>query len=458
MLSHVSLTLALVTTLSDDAIERGERAIVRTDVPLDAALLAPLTREVDRVWPIVSELFQLETRRAKELADQTLTVHLYREVDAYEEVEQRLTKGAYRESWAFSSFSTRESYVVIQPTIPDVMLRSVGLPDETLRLAVHEAAHAASYHQVPSFAYFPDWLAEGMAIQVEREVMAGRARIEDRMEIPHISHAALLLKRMAAAGRLPEIERIVNDELADYSRSERYAIWGGLFELLRGKRFARSHDGFLSDVRDLSGRDGDRERIARALEKRLGRARWNGLDKAFRGYVDALRPAWDETFRTLMVRGTSWTQLARSSKNAICWRTEPVDADGYRVRGRIEILPVPTDSDVIPQMNLLLGRSAGGFVSVAMRGGAGVTVLRFSANDDEPWRTLGGSTGVTFEVGREHAFEVEVTDTLRVLVDGSAQVELDLDGRGMRGAFGVGCQAGAGGIWRDVTLARSDGR
>ena len=97
--------------------------------------------------------------------------------------------------------------------------------------------------------------------------------------------------------------------------------------------------------------------------------------------------------------------MAFPDSNAVAWRTKPVGRDEYSLAGSFQILPGGRQ-----QLNVLLGRSADGFVSVAFVAGYGVTVFEYHAQKDEAWERLGDIKIDGVELSRWVPFRVDVRD------------------------------------------------
>ena len=105
------------------------------------------------------------------------------------------------------------------------------------------------------------------------------------------------------------------------------------------------------------------------------------------------QPKWRETYRSLETKGKTWTQIAFAEKNAIAWRTRRIGRSTYRITGSVEILPNDRR-----QMNLLLGKDGGGFISVAFVAGYGINVFRYDSRKGH-WTELAKAKVPSIGVG-----------------------------------------------------------
>ncbi|MFQ5411782.1 MAG: hypothetical protein ACE5EC_05775, partial [Phycisphaerae bacterium] len=185
------------------------------------------------------------------------------------------------------------------------------------------------------------------------------------------------------------------------------------------------------------------------FEESFGKEGLDRLNNEFREYVKSTQPKWREIYRALETKGKTWTQIAFAEKNAIAWRTKRIGRSTYRVTGSVEILP--NDGR---QMNLLLGRDGGGFISVSFVAGYGVNVFRYDSRKDQ-WAELAKAAVPSIRVGRKIPFEVQVdVADLKVFVGKKAILEAHAGNKDMTGPWGLGAQAGSAGRWRKVRVRK----
>jgi len=409
----------------------------------DAATAALDT--VEAIWPAASDLYGLPAGPL----ESPLSVHLYRRAAAYLATERELAGGKFDKNLAFSSFDTRASYVAAQPDLSDDAFAAVGLTAQTRHLLAHEAAHLVRYLASPAFRLHPDWLSDGAAIWIEEQALASRGWSAGDQD-PYVASDMILAQKRLAGGSLPGATKILRDETKDLGMYERYAVRKLLFRRLITRKDSAAFRAALTKALaiepgpDYASRFFDVATAPYALEG------LDGLDLDFEQFVRSQTPAWDEVFRSLSTSGDAWTQAAFADDNAVAWRTSPVGADSYEVRGQIEILP---GLGKLNQANVLLGREKDrGFVSVVFLAGYGVDVMRYDAKDDR-WLRLGAGPTKAVQTWRRLPFRVVVDgDRLKVIVDGIEVVAADLKGHAMSGPWGLGVQAGGVGVWRGVKV------
>jgi len=398
---------------------------------------------VEPVWDEANGLFGVEAPPPAEPLD----VHIYRSAADYERAEAGLTHGAFRQNLAFAHEGTKSAHVALQPDCTDEVLKEVGLNRLTRWLLAHEAAHLYRYATMPNHVDHPHWLADGAA-DCMAEVVMTRQRLSPGVEQdPMTATYSVWGQRLAASGRLPGADAILRDEIELVGAGSRYAVRWLFFRFMQAGQQREAWKRALADVRRLGGGQDFTVRVHEAVMEALGNEAWGRLDGEFKVYVNGLKPEWEQVYRALEIREDRWVQMAFPDANAIAWRTQPIGRDEYRVEGSVQVLPGGSQ-----QMNLLLGRSAEGFVSVAFVAGYGVTVFRYRAAEDR-WERMGATTVAGLDMQRWVVFRVQIADGKLVVTLGRDEVlSVPVEGVELDGAWGVGAQAGAAGLWRDVAV------
>lgn len=370
-----------------------------------------------------------------------LDVHLYRNTVDYEAAEARLTGGAFRRNLAFAHFDTRSAHVALQPDLSDAALHVVGLTWQTQRLLAHEAAHLLRYATMRNHRSHPDWFADGSASWVETQVLQGLGLLEEIEASPH--YATKVIRAQRAGERLPSVDALLLDDVDELEFYERYAVRWLAFRFLRERHAAELRQ--LIDAIHRAGGGGDVVRRVHTQARGVfGAAAFAELDAGFVTFVRMLQPQWEETLAALETNGVDWQQTA-FDRNALAWRTEPA-GDDHRLAGALRILP-----GVGEQMNVLLGRHAGGFLSVALRPGS-VTVFEYDAGADA-WTRLQEASAAGLVLDQAVPFRVQIAgSTLRVDIAGQRVLELDVPRR-LDGAWGLGAQARAAGVWSSLEFS-----
>ena len=101
-------------------------------------------------------------------------------------------------------------------------------------------------------------------------------------------------------------------------------------------------------------------------------------------------------------------------------------------------------------MNVLLGGSPSGCISVAFVAGYGITVFNYHAENNH-WQRLGSETVAGINMGEKFSFEIKVRkDQLSVRIEDQEPIRFKLDNISINGPWGLGAQAGSAGIWYDI--------
>ena len=323
----------------------------------------------EAAWPIAAKLCGSPDARPAHPLD----IHLLRTVAAYEKEEAALTGGKFRKNLAFSSWEKKAAYVVLQPQCSDDALKTVGVPALTRRLLAHEVFHLVRSETIPNFESHPDWFADGAASWIEDEVLAALRLTSGLEKDPESSTDIRRARDLLEKGKLPSAREIFRDQTSSLEFYGRYAVVGLFFRFLKGGKHRPELEAILAEMRRLVGGEKFTERIFEFIERTLGSEGLDTLDREFKDFLRTKSPQWDQEYRSLEPVGKDWIQIAFPDTNAVAWRTEPVGKSKYALTGELEILPGASR-----QLNLLLGRTDQGFVSVAF-------VCRIASPVSRPW-------------------------------------------------------------------------
>jgi hypothetical protein len=413
----------------------------------DAAL-----ETVEAVWPSSSSLFGLPDRPL----EPPLDVHLYRRAADYLAVERQITGGRWAENLGFSDVGTRASHVPVQPDISDETLAAVGLTAQTRHTLAHEAVHLVSYRATAGSRTPPEWVSEGAAIWIERQTLVARGWSAGDEEDPFAATDMVAARELLAGGALPTATQILRGEAQRFGFRQRYAMQWLLFRrLITRNDGAKFRSALLEAMRTPPGAD-HTKRFNAVVTTPYGTEGGDGLDLDFEQYVRSQRPAWVEPHRALSTAGGAWVQAAFADTKAIAWRTAPVGASRYEIRGEVEILPGLGERD---QANVLFGRDDDdGYVSVAFAARDAVGIWRYLKREDR-WERLGAGATNALQLRRRVPFRIMVDrGRITVRVDGAEVVSADVKDRPLSGAWGLGVHQGAAAVWRRVRVEKPSPR
>lgn len=393
---------------------------------------------LDLVLPRAREVYDL--REDFEMGEPR--VFLYADRQAYEEVEQELTGGAFKRNLAFAHIKSLTAHVALQPEIGPEALERVGLPAQTLRLLAHEAAHLVRFAHMKNSRNHPGWFSDGAASWIDEKVSLDLGLLSDVETDPNFATNILRVQGLLERGALPSVDDLFHDRTEELEWSERYDVrWMFFRFLLEGEHGERLRT-LLAEARRLGGGADFTERLGETAVKVFGKRRYGKLDTEFRAYVSSFEPAWQEIYRCLYRSGEHWVQAAYE-KNAIAWRREPSGKATYKVSGELTILPGSGS-----QMNLLLGRGDEGFFSVAFTAGAGVTLFEY-LSEGSRWERRAFAECADVVVGEPFRFEVRVSRSkVRVKIEGESVASARPQELDLSGPWGLGAQSRSTGLWK----------
>lgn len=439
----LALALALLSIFpsTDEVTRRGEHFQLVCHFADEQAAERALAA-VEAVWPRAEELYDL--RPDDELG--LLTVHLYRDATAYERAEEGLTGGKFKRNLAFAHIETMSAHVALQPPLSDETLEALGVPAQTLRLLAHEAAHLVRYAHMPNCRSHPGWLSDGTASWIDEKVLIDLGLIGELEQDPSFSSNLLRVQQLLEKGKLPEAEEILLDQTDELEFLERYDVRWLFFRFMlegkngkNGKKFKK----VLAEARKLGGGADFTAKLFKKCLRSFNKQKLESIDKDLRKYVGALEPGWDEVYRSLWFSDGTWRQAAFDSKNAIAWRRTPAGSKKYSVAGELTILPGRAQ-----QMNLLLGRSDQGFLSIAFTAGSGITLFEYLSETND-WQRRGYVECA--DVGSAEPFRFSATvekNTVRLQVNDVVVVSGEMQTIPLDGPWGLGAQASSAGIWK----------
>lgn len=372
-------------------------------------------------------------------------VTLFETLSEYQGKDNELTGGKFASNWAFSSHSTKESYIALMPPMSEALRAEIGLTFLMQSQIAHEVGHQVSYHAIPAYVELPLWLSEGLACWVELETMR-RAKLLTAIEhAPFYSRRLVLVREMLRDKTWPGAQRIFQDDYGTLDTARRYAIWSifgsWLFDdVLKDRRRA-----LFAQTRKLAATSPDvKSKLTAVFTKALG-SRMDDLDAEFAAYVAAHEPQWDETLRAVERRGDDWFSVSFATADATSIAVAPVGSREYTVRGSIEFLPTE-----IGDLRLHVARSNSHELEVHFVRDQGVILH---------WHDFGGGGAPgpmgTLEGNGPFAFEIRVTsDRATAWIDGKEVSSLEIETPADGGRVGLGAAASSAGIWREFRVDR----
>lgn len=339
-------------------------------------LAARLEGALDRALP----LFERET--GLELPpDQLVVLHLYEHVDDYRVALARAGVTGFRDTGSATAWSDLQSHVVVQPRAEPAYLAAVGgMPEMTLQLALHEAAHQLVWRSDDfSPAYLPAWYSEGQAEHLAELAMAAEL---DRApcEPLRLADGRNQLARALDAGRhvpLPDLfAHGFEAAAAERDRDLVYHQSRSLYAFLADPTSGRWHAALLDFQSRLA-------RLAplRGVSRAAGLSAVDAVWRDCAGDLAALERAWSTGARE---RCGPWLERWRGSQ----WRgDELVSASVSWFRG-----------------SLALTEDAPG--RAAFRVACELAPIELAARGEEPWR---GTARIALQVAPDELVELHVS-------------------------------------------------
>lgn len=380
--------------------------------------------------------------------DSRARIHLYGTPDDYADVEERMAGGQFLATGAFSSRDHRSAHILVPAELTQLL---GGLSFHHRRSVVHEAAHLAGY-DLAQGAYWPPWLAEGLAGWAERTVVVDTAPGEVQEENPWASTQLWRVQRLIEVDALPPVEGTLRGGPVELSLADAYAFWIELFHFLVHGPWEAEVQAILQDVaRQEIPADEAWPEVGRQVSAVFSADDFEAIDQAFRQYIRELRPGWVELFRSVEAvphEPGSWLQhsVVDVPVGAFAWRAgSPGRWGGFRVESLVEPLGGPPW-----EIRMALVQHQGDPLLLSMDWEGTVRLLEFSFDRPAQLDTLAQSRlaqpppdsaafslGVRFQHGR-----------VGIRLAGGEEVLLPVRDAEPTGLWGPGVGPGTVAIWR----------
>jgi hypothetical protein len=388
-------------------------------------------------------------------SDRPLSVYLHPSGEAYRDIEEKLTGGAFASNGAFSHVPTESSHVALQPPVSAAVRERIGLPFQTLRLLAHEASHLYSY-RVLDGRRPPAWIREGSATWIEHQTAIASGWIAPGYQDPWASTYVLRVRRLIDSGLMPPLLDLFAERFEkEIEGSTLYACRFLAFAYLKERRPA-GLERIMGEAASLD--DGPRysRRVIEATERILGEeGGLQTLDSGFREFVREIDAPWDQRSPSLNPTESRWVQIAFPNREARAWRTAPLPPAGFRLAGAVEIL-----TEAPSRATVFLGRTQGGWIEIAFDRGGELAIVEVDADESGARRAtslarvrverLAGASPVEFEATIE-------ANRARVRVGGSPVAEVSPRRGVLNGFWGVGVSPGTTAVWSGMNWGAGGG-
>lgn len=349
---------------------------------------------------------------------------------------------------AFTDPDTNVAWIALRPTVSSEFIDTLGLPRPTIHALAREGARLYARRSRGAAAALPFVYEEGASQLVAHRTCGALLPLEDRLEDPASSRLALRAQELIPSGGVPDVFAFLGGSPAGLTHEERRALAAEFFEFLA---IAENRAVFqtLCYAARVTKQEDTQAALATSLRLAVGDdAARASFQASFERWLGSRAPRWEELHGDLWPLGDTLLQSAGLS-NALCWRRSAPFEAGYEMSGEVALFPGEHR-----QANLLLGRSATGFVQVSFVADHGVDVLRFVADPNGgAWSALGSAEVAALSEGR--------WTTFRVLADG-ARLEVWIDDKPLLNlqdaalpapcVFGLGAYSGSTCAWRKLAF------
>lgn len=369
----------------------------------------------------------------------------------YYNADQRLNDGRFKRKWAFANSAEMQAHVALQPPVPTELLDAAGLPVQTKVQIAREAVYLCIYRAFPNHGSHPGWLRDGLAEYMSNESVRRAGYMGGVEEEPWTCGDIIVVRRLFEDQPDFTIASILDDVSKDIS-SGRIDSVRGLF--IGWLREIGAFDDMIGEARRLGGGSEYKENLKRATLDAISAAGVENPDIAFKAWVGAFEPEWDEVYRSLQTKGNVWMQGAFNRNNSICWNNEELGERDWVITGSMKIF----EGDKT-QMNILLGRNDIGYVKVAVDTEWGATVFHrvfpVEKNKRSKWIRLGNKEIKANETNKWIDFKISKRrNRLMVKIDKQRPIRIELGDIDVTGRWGLGVQNKSAGLWRDVKVER----
>jgi len=380
--------------------------------------------------------------------DDGASLELHMQFKDYERVDRELNNGRFRTNWAFANYAAKQAHVALQPPLEYSVLREIGIPLQT-KIQIAEATVYMCLHRAfPNSGSHPDWLRQGLSGYLGPKALRELGIMGELEQEPWTSEEIHTIRRLFEDKPRYDVNSILDGEVKDISSgrlgSVRGAFIGWLVEI-------GAFDEMIGEARRLGGGDTYEQRIKQATLDAIKQAGVDNPSAAFRGWIDEFEPQWREEYRSLSTRGDVWQHSAWDRNNAVCWNRQTLGDKDWELSGSVKIY----DRDK-SQLNVLLGRTDAGFISVALGPDFGVTVFHrkyAQGNEKARWIRLENKEIDSIVMGEWSDFKItKRRDRLMIKINKERPVMIDVKGIDLDGNWGLGCQNQSAGEWRDVKV------
>jgi|GEM_PF-4478054 len=376
--------------------------------------------------------------------DDDALIELHLQYLDYKRVDEELNNGRFRRNWSFSNGGARQSHIALQPPVPTEMMDVVGLPLQTKIEIAHSAVHLCMYRAFPNSSSHTGWFSEGLAVYIAEEAVRSIDAMGSKVSEPWTSTEIIQVVDYFEEHPKFGIDDLLNDVDKDIPGSRMYAMRGLFIQWLDELGLLNE---VVSEARRFGGGDSYADKLNSRVDQIMLDAEISDRDSQFRSWLAEFEPQWEQLNRSLQASGDLWSHSAFSSRNANCWNNQELGDGNWEISGSMMIFEAEKT-----QLNILLGRSENGYISVAITANWGVTVFYRHTKDDR-WERLENVEVKSNDVDEWIDFKItNRKDRLMIKIGKQRPIRIDASELDLSGAWGLGCQNKSAGVWKDVKI------
>ncbi|MFT4843713.1 MAG: hypothetical protein ACI8UD_002943 [Planctomycetota bacterium] len=376
----------------------------------------------EKSWPAVSKL--LGMRKAT-----PPTLHIYTDVAAYRKLEQTFAPKKLPQPF-FVQLEEQEAHLLLWPALSQQALEVVGLPGTTRQMLLRAAAQLMAA-QYSSAAAADPWLAEVFAYAVLESIVNPKHEFG---RDPAYDSRRLRLCFDLEQGK----ERELRGTYMDFSlpSSQKEADKQEELKCIMSQIMAGTKKGWARKLLPKASKRASKRRKAapavvtrsKAVAAVLGKS-WSKIESSFSTMCMKVQPLWRAGGATFSRHELGMLAVGTKETAASCTAREPPDAVPYAIRAKCKLHPCEVDSFRV-QLDWDQSSMIGCFFGVGE-----VSVRRWQTGASE-WQELAKGKA-PINAGQSFEAAVEVTDTVRLLVNGHEYAKWDRGTRAMSGMWSI---------------------
>lgn len=389
---------------------------------LTAKLADQAVAAAEESWPAVSQLLGMRKATPPML-------HIHTDVAAYRKLEQEFAPKKLPQPF-FVRLEEQEAHLLLWPALSQQALEVVGLPGTTRQMLLRAGAQLMAA-QYSSAAAADPWLAEVFAYAVLEGIVNPKHEFGCD---PAYDSRRLLLCADLEQGQDRELRGTYMDfslpttQLEADKQEEQKCI---MSQMMAGTKKGWARKLLPKSSKRASRKSKKRQPVvtrAKAVAAVLGK-RWSKIESSFSTMCMKVQPVWRADGPTFTRHELGMLAVGTKDTPASCRARQAPDAVPYAIRAKCKLQPC---GDNAFRVHLDWDQSTliGCFFSVGE-----VSVRRWQVGTSD-WHELAKGKAPIY-AGQSFEAAVEVTDTVRLLVNGLEYAKWDRGSRAMTGTWSV---------------------